>query len=73
MHTPPGDWLVPPVVLPELPENAVTHNQLTADNPLQMEIRLGCSRPQDLRTFRLRQGYGGQAGPQDLDRTDRFE
>jgi hypothetical protein len=34
MHTPPGDWLVPPVVLPELLENAVTHNQLTADNPL---------------------------------------
>ena len=41
MHTPPGDWLVPPVVLPELLENAVKHNQLTADNPLQIEVRLG--------------------------------
>jgi hypothetical protein len=40
MHTLPGDWLVPPVVLPELRENAVTHNQLTADNPLQIEVRL---------------------------------
>jgi hypothetical protein len=40
MHTPPDDWLLPPVVLPELRQNAVTHNQLTADNPLQTEVRL---------------------------------
>lgn len=33
-------WLIPPVVLPELLENAVKHNAFTADNPLQIEIRL---------------------------------
>ena len=33
-------WLIPPVVLPELLENAVKHNEFTSDNPLQIEIRL---------------------------------
>jgi two-component sensor histidine kinase len=33
-------WSIPPVVLPELLENAVKHNQFTSDNPLQIEIRL---------------------------------
>jgi two-component sensor histidine kinase len=33
-------WHIPPVVLPELLENAVKHNELGADNPLQIEIRL---------------------------------
>lgn len=32
-------WLIPPVVLPELLENAVKHNAFTSDNPLQIEIR----------------------------------
>lgn len=34
-------WQIPPVVLPELLENAVKHNESTADNPLRIEIRLG--------------------------------
>lgn len=33
-------WQIPPVVLPELLENAVKHNDFTADNPLSIEIRL---------------------------------
>jgi sensor histidine kinase YesM len=33
-------WLIPPVALPELLENAVKHNEFTSDNPLQIEIRL---------------------------------
>jgi two-component sensor histidine kinase len=33
-------WLIPPVVLPELLENAVKHNELGADNPLEIEVRL---------------------------------
>jgi hypothetical protein len=33
-------WQIPPVVLPELLENAVKHNHFTTDNPLQIEIRL---------------------------------
>jgi LytS/YehU family sensor histidine kinase len=33
-------WQIPPVVLPELLENAVKHNEVSADNPLQIEIRL---------------------------------
>lgn len=33
-------WQIPPVVLPELLENAVKHNQFTTDNPLEIEIRL---------------------------------
>lgn len=33
-------WWIPPVVLPELLENAVKHNDFTSDNPLQIEIRL---------------------------------
>ena len=33
-------WQVPPVVLPELLENAVKHNEFSADNPLEIEIRL---------------------------------
>ena len=33
-------WLIPPVVLPELLENAVKHNEFTADNPLQINVRL---------------------------------
>ncbi|HWI16874.1 MAG TPA: histidine kinase [Vicinamibacterales bacterium] len=33
-------WLIPPVVLPELLENAVKHNEFTADNPMSIEIRL---------------------------------
>jgi sensor histidine kinase YesM len=35
-----GGWLIPPVALPELLENAVKHNEFAADNPLQIEIRL---------------------------------
>jgi LytS/YehU family sensor histidine kinase len=33
-------WCLPPVVLPELLENAVKHNEFGADNPLQIEVRL---------------------------------
>lgn len=33
-------WLIPPVVLPELLENAVKHNEFAADNPLEIEVRL---------------------------------
>ena len=33
-------WQIPPVVLPELLENAVKHNDFTSDNPLQIAIRL---------------------------------
>lgn len=33
-------WMIPPVVLPELLENAVKHNQLTAEEPLDLDIRL---------------------------------
>jgi sensor histidine kinase YesM len=33
-------WQIPPVVLPELLENAVKHNEFSTDNPLQIEIRL---------------------------------
>jgi sensor histidine kinase YesM len=33
-------WCIPPVVLPELLENAVKHNEFEADNPLQIEVRL---------------------------------
>ena len=33
-------WLIPPVVLPELLENAVKHNEFEADNPLKIEVRL---------------------------------
>lgn len=37
-------WQIPPVVLPELLENAVKHNEFTADNPLQIEIHLDVDR-----------------------------
>lgn len=33
-------WLIPPMVLPELRENAVQHNEFTTDKPLEIEIRL---------------------------------
>jgi sensor histidine kinase YesM len=33
-------WQIPPVVLPELLENAVKHNEFTTDTPLEIEIRL---------------------------------
>jgi sensor histidine kinase YesM len=33
-------WQIPPVVLPELLENAVKHNEFTTDNPLEIDIRL---------------------------------
>jgi sensor histidine kinase YesM len=33
-------WQIPPVVLPELLENAVKHNEVSTDKPLQIEIRL---------------------------------
>jgi sensor histidine kinase YesM len=33
-------WQIPPVVLPELLENAVKHTEFSTDNPLQIEIRL---------------------------------
>ena len=33
-------WCIPPVVLPELLENAVKHNEFGTDNPLQIEVRL---------------------------------
>jgi two-component sensor histidine kinase len=33
-------WWIPPVVLPELLENAVKHNAFETDNPLQIEVRL---------------------------------
>jgi sensor histidine kinase YesM len=35
-----GRWQIPPVVLPELLENAVKHNEFSTDNPLQIVIRL---------------------------------
>ncbi len=33
-------WCIPPVVLPELLENAVKHNEFATDNPLEIEVRL---------------------------------
>jgi two-component system LytT family sensor kinase len=33
-------WQIPPVVLPELLENAIKHNDFSTDKPLQIEIRL---------------------------------
>lgn len=33
-------WQIPPVVLPELLENAVKHNEFSTDNPLEISIRL---------------------------------
>jgi hypothetical protein len=33
-------WLIPPVVLPELLENAVKHNEFEADNPLEIDVHL---------------------------------
>jgi LytS/YehU family sensor histidine kinase len=33
-------WQIPPVVLPELLENAVKHNEFSTDNPLEIELRL---------------------------------
>lgn len=33
-------WLMPPVVLPELLENAAKHNQFSAERPLHIEVRL---------------------------------
>jgi sensor histidine kinase YesM len=33
-------WWIPPVVLPELLENAVKHNDFETDNPLEIEVRL---------------------------------
>jgi hypothetical protein len=33
-------WQIPPVVLPELLENAVKHNDFSADTPLEIEVRL---------------------------------
>jgi sensor histidine kinase YesM len=33
-------WLIPPVVLPELLENAVKHNEFETDNPLEIEVLL---------------------------------
>ncbi len=33
-------WWIPPVVLPELLENAVKHNEFSTDNPLEIGIRL---------------------------------
>jgi LytS/YehU family sensor histidine kinase len=38
-------WQLPPVVLPELLENAVKHDELSTDNPLQIEVRLEGGRP----------------------------
>jgi sensor histidine kinase YesM len=35
-----GRWQIPPVVLPELLENAVKHNEFSTDNPLEIEVRL---------------------------------
>ena len=33
-------WCIPPVVLPELLENAVKHNEFGTENPLQIDVRL---------------------------------
>lgn len=33
-------WQIPPVVLPELLDNVVKHNEFTTDTPLEIEIRL---------------------------------
>ena len=33
-------WQIPPVSLPELLQNAAKHNRLSADDPLQVEVRL---------------------------------
>jgi len=40
MHMPRNDGLIPRVVLPELLENAVKHHEFSADNPLEIEVRL---------------------------------
>ena len=37
-------WPIPPVVWPELLENAVKHNEFQADNPLEIEVRLAADR-----------------------------
>jgi sensor histidine kinase YesM len=33
-------WCIPPVVLPELLENAVKHNEFSTDNPLEIDLRI---------------------------------
>ncbi len=39
-HEAAARWLIPPVVLPELLENAVKHNEFSTDAPLHIEVRL---------------------------------
>ena len=51
-------WLMPPVVLPELLENAVKHNEFSADNPLEIEVRLEGDRLTVSHDKRPRRGDG---------------
>ena len=48
-------WWIPPVVLPELLENAVKHNDFETDNPLQIYVRLEGDRLTDAHDKRPRQ------------------
>jgi sensor histidine kinase YesM len=55
-------WMIPPVVLPELLENAVKHNELTAGQPLRVEVRLEGDRLTVSHERRPRQGQVSSTG-----------
>lgn len=55
-------WLIPPVVLPELRENAVKHNEFEADNPFGIEVRLGVGLDNLAQRFRLTTGVAARWG-----------
>jgi two-component system, LytTR family, sensor kinase len=55
-------WRIPPGVLPELLENAVKHNEVSADNPLEIAIRLeGIGWPFPMTRGPARRGWPRQA------------
>ena len=55
-------WRIPPVVLPELLENAVKHNDFSTDNPLRIEIRLEGDRLTVSHDKRPREATGSSTG-----------
>ncbi len=55
-------WLIPPVVLPELLENAVKHNQFETDKPLEIEVRLEGDRLTVANDRRPRKASGTSTG-----------
>ena len=55
-------WLIPPVVLPELLENAVKHNEFEADNPIEIQVRLEGDRLTVSNDRRPRRGTSASTG-----------